>query len=175
MGRLRDNLARLFYADGDVRRLQSVVDLKPPRFYEDIEEWQSVGDAYVKLNEVQRRAIAKILSARDYALILGMPGTGKTTVTAAIIRTLVGMGKTVLLTSYTHSAVDTILLKLAGDVQFGILRLGNLDKVRHSPDVRVVAPPPDAVHHCRYTQMCTSSLWPRRRRLRPSRNWSSRS
>ena len=163
MGRLRDNLAQLLYADGDVRRLQFVVDLKPPRFHEDIEEWRPVGDACVKLNEVQRRAITKVLSARDYALILGMPGTGKTTVTAAIIRTLLRMGKTVLLTSYTHSAVDTILLKLAGEVRFGILRLGNLDKVCHSHGVRVAAPHPDAVYHCRYIQMCTGSLWPRRR------------
>jgi DNA replication ATP-dependent helicase Dna2 len=131
MGRLRDNLARLFYADGDVRRLQLVVDLKPPRFYEDNDELRPrlVDDVCVNLNQVQQRAVAKVLNARDYALILGMPGTGKTTVTAAIIRTLVAMGKTVLLTSYTHSAVDTILLKLVNDVNFDILRLGNLDKV----------------------------------------------
>lgn len=38
------------------------------------------------------------------------------------------MGKTVLLTSYTHSAVDTILRKLKG-ANFGILRVGNPDKV----------------------------------------------
>jgi DNA replication ATP-dependent helicase Dna2 len=40
---------------------------------------------------------------------------------------LVEMGKTVLLSAYTHSAVDTILAKL-NDVDFGILRLGNVDK-----------------------------------------------
>jgi DNA replication ATP-dependent helicase Dna2 len=73
--------------------------------------------------------VAKILNSRDYALILGIPGTGKSTVTAAIIRTLVAMGKTVLLILYTHLAVDSILLKLLKDVIFDILRLGNLDKV----------------------------------------------
>jgi DNA replication ATP-dependent helicase Dna2 len=80
------------------------------------------------LNVNQQQAMSKVLSAQDYALILGMPGTGKTTVIAAIIKTLVAMGKTVLLTSYTHSAVDTILAKLT-DADFGILRLGNIDKV----------------------------------------------
>jgi DNA replication ATP-dependent helicase Dna2 len=40
---------------------------------------------------------------------------------------LVEMGKTVLLSAYTHSAVDTILAKL-NDVDFAILRLGNVDK-----------------------------------------------
>jgi len=58
-----------------------------------------------------------------------MPGTGKTTVIVALIKTLVQLGKTVLLTSYTHSAVDNILLKLKDDADFGILRIGNLDKV----------------------------------------------
>src|SRR5438552_426317 len=69
---------RMFYMDGDVRRLQLVVDLKPPRFYEEQHEIRTVNDSSVKLNEVQRRAVAKVLNARDYALILGMPGTGKT-------------------------------------------------------------------------------------------------
>jgi len=32
MGRIRDNLAQLFYADGDSRRLSLVVDLTPPVF-----------------------------------------------------------------------------------------------------------------------------------------------
>jgi molybdopterin-guanine dinucleotide biosynthesis protein len=72
-------------------------------------------------------AVEKVLSSRDYTLILGMPGTGKTTVVAHLIRMLVEMGKTVLLSAYTHSAVDTILAKL-DDVDFSILRLGNIDK-----------------------------------------------
>ena len=72
----------------------------------------------------------RVLSAEDYALVLGMPGTGKTTVVVALIKALVNLGKTVFLTSYTHSAVDNILLKLKGNVDFGILRIGNLDKVR---------------------------------------------
>lgn len=130
MGRIRDNLAQLFYADGDRRRLELVVDLRAPRFT-DIEDstLPQVGKVMAKLNSNQQMAMRKVLSAEDYALILGMPGTGKTTVIAAIIRTLVSMGQTVLLTSYTHSAVDNILMKLKDDVDFGILRLGNVDKV----------------------------------------------
>jgi superfamily I DNA/RNA helicase len=66
--------------------------------------------------------------ARDYALVLGMPGTGKTTTIAHIIQALVSQGKSVLLTSYTHTAVDNILLKIK-DENFGILRLGSRLKV----------------------------------------------
>ena len=64
------------------------------------------------LNVDQRKAVTKVLSAQDYALVLGMPGTGKTTTIAFLVRILVSLGKSVLLTSYTHSAVDNILLKL---------------------------------------------------------------
>lgn len=130
MGRIRDNLAQLFYVNGDTRRLQLVVDLMPPRF-EDCEMTTPSAKltSMSQLNSNQRHAVTKVLSAQDYALILGMPGTGKTTVIAAIIQKLVDIGKTVLLASYTHSAVDTILLKLKDVADFGILRLGNLDKV----------------------------------------------
>ncbi|KAI5995328.1 Dna2-domain-containing protein [Pisolithus orientalis] len=137
LGRIRDNLAHLFYAEGDSKRLELVVDLRTPTFGDEQTTLDTLRDVpeYVEatgyLNPSQLGAMARVLSAHDYALILGMPGTGKTTVIAALIRTFVGMGKTVLLTSYTHSAVDTILLKLKDD-DFGILRLGNPDKVTSS-------------------------------------------
>lgn len=134
MGRIRDNLAQLFYADGDTKRLELVVDLRKPTFEDEQTTVDGLGDvpeyaaATSMLNPGQMAAMTRVLSANDYALILGMPGTGKTTVIAALIRTFVAMNKTVLLTSYTHSAVDTILLKLKDD-DYSILRLGNVDKV----------------------------------------------
>lgn len=131
MGRIRDNLAQMFYAEGDSRRLRLVVDLKPPVFDAALAPAQlpaAIAPHCAHLNDSQKHAVGKVLAAEDYALILGMPGTGKTTVIAAIIKSLVSMGKTVLLTSYTHSAVDTILSKLT-DADFGILRVGNVDKV----------------------------------------------
>ncbi|KAI0946663.1 hypothetical protein AcW1_010068 [Taiwanofungus camphoratus] len=136
MGRMRDNLAQLFYVDGDNRRLELVVDLKAPRFEPDnnVTATNANLPTAAHLNEDQRAAVKKVMSAQDYALILGMPGTGKTTVIAALIKELASKGKTVLLASYTHSAVDTILLKLQDVADFGILRLGNLDKIH--PDVQ---------------------------------------
>ncbi|KAF8154731.1 AAA domain-containing protein [Crassisporium funariophilum] len=154
MARVRNNLAQLFYADGDRRRLELVVDLRKPVF-SPIPDAPSPDVATTAatlnphLNASQQHAISHVLAAQDYALILGMPGTGKTTVIAELIRTLVGQSKTVLVCSYTHSAVDTVLMKLASGSgcgsggggkdllggEFGILRLGNADKVH--PGVRM--------------------------------------
>ena len=126
MMRMRSNLAQLFFAGRDEARRRLIVDLAPPRF-EDARAPQP-GEIPSSLNADQRRAMERVMTARDYALILGMPGTGKTTTIAEIIKALVERGKSVLLTSYTHSAVDTILMKLL-NADFPMLRLGNIDKV----------------------------------------------
>lgn len=131
MGRIRDNLIQLFLKDGDLKRRRLIVDLERPRFDKPVRAEAIDEDRRERgLNVDQERAIEKVLSARDYALILGMPGTGKTTTIAAIMKALVKEGKSVLLTSYTHSAVDNILLKVMDEEDFTILRLGNRDKVR---------------------------------------------
>lgn len=89
-----------------------------------------------ELNDDQRRATDLVLRARDYALVQGMPGTGKTTVIAFLIRALLSRGCSVLLSSHTHTAVDNVLTKLIPDgVDF--LRLGTPSRIH--PDVRPYA------------------------------------
>ena len=136
MATVRNNLIQVM-AEGPFgsRKIRSlVVDLDTPRF-------KCESTAYTlrdreNINVDQRRAIQKVMSAQDYALVLGMPGTGKTTTIAHIIRALVSQGKSVLLTSYTHTAVDNILLKLKDD-SIPILRLGSLPKIH--PDIEEFA------------------------------------
>lgn len=167
MGRIRGNLAALFHADGDTQRLELVVDLRAPRFITLppgplVPPHDPVTKVIELLNMNQKAAVNKVLSSLDYSLILGMPGTGKTTVIASLILLLVSMGKSVLLTSYTHSAVDTILLKLK-DVDFRILRLGNVDKVSAKPRSLCIF---YSLSVSRFIQKCTSSHL-RLSRLRP--------
>lgn len=136
MATVRNNLVQVM-ADGvfgsqAIRRL--VVDLEPPRFKNTPTQYEIAG--HDSLNIDQKRAIEKVMSAEDYALVLGMPGTGKTTTISHIIRALTAQGKSVLLTSYTHSAVDNILLKLKTD-NINILRLGAAAKVH--PEVQQFA------------------------------------
>lgn len=59
--------------------------------------------------------------AHDYLLIKGYPGTGKTTTIAALIAILINLGKRVLFTSFTNSAVDNLLLKVLHEVIFFII------------------------------------------------------
>ncbi|KAI9840048.1 MAG: hypothetical protein M1819_000241 [Sarea resinae] len=131
MATVRNNLIQVMAADvyraREIRSL--VIEGAAPTF-----KAQSTGyslnssASQNNINSDQKLAIEKVMSAKDYALVLGMPGTGKTTTIAHIIRALVSQGKSVLLTSYTHTAVDNILLKIR-DLGVGILRLGAVAKI----------------------------------------------
>ena len=70
----------------------------------------------------------RVLTAQDCALILGFPGTGKTSTIAAAIMALLHLGKSVLVSAYTNSAVDTILAKLAA-LGAPILRIGRAETI----------------------------------------------
>lgn len=115
----------------------------------------------VGLNKTQKQAMKKVLLSKDFTLLVGMPGTGKTTTICTLVnskhaptrlasrhlccsnelllishpwicfqvRILHACGFSVLLTSYTHSAVDNILLKLKR-FRVGFLRLGHGRKVQ---------------------------------------------
>lgn len=136
MAIVRSNLIAMMEKDlfqaGQLRRL--IVEGQPPTFKASIPRLAGLDEA--GLNVDQKQAINKVMSAQDYALVLGMPGTGKTTTIAHILRALVAQGKSVLLTSYTHTAVDNILLKIRDD-NMRILRIGAAAKVH--PDIHQFA------------------------------------
>ncbi|KAL6708503.1 DNA replication endonuclease-helicase Dna2 [Coniothyrium glycines] len=130
MAAARNNLIQIMdnsvYKAHDLRTM--IVDGRAPTFRDAPAAIDLPRASQMSMNTDQKAAISKVMSAKDYALVLGMPGTGKTTTIAHIIRTLVTKGKSVLLTSYTHTAVDNILLKIRDD-RIGILRLGASAKV----------------------------------------------
>ncbi len=86
---------------------------------------------YCSLNNGQKAAFRKVLLAEDYTLILGLPGTGKSSTLSLIVRTLIARHQKVMISAYTHSAVDTLLLKLseAGVTPKIGLRLGSLSAI----------------------------------------------
>ncbi|XP_030628088.1 DNA replication ATP-dependent helicase/nuclease DNA2 [Chanos chanos] len=121
---------------GRLREL--IVDFRPPEFIENLsnvlprDAKDIVANILRGLNKPQKQAMKKVLLSKDYTLIVGMPGTGKTTTICTLVRILHACGFSVLLTSYTHSAVDNILLKLK-KFKIGFLRLGRVQKVH--PDI----------------------------------------
>lgn len=131
LGMLRNNLVMLA-AQGDEgdrnKRLRELIIDKAKPFYRS--EVPNLPQSS-RLNSDQKRALKKVLQAEDYALILGMPGTGKTTTTAEIIKHLVSLDKTVLVAAYTHTALDNVLSKLREN-GVDVLRLGNIEKVMPS-------------------------------------------
>ena len=66
------------------------------------------------LNESQIEAVQFGLSARDFAIIHGPPGTGKTTTVAELIRQAVLRGERVLACAPSNTGVDNLLEKLIG-------------------------------------------------------------
>lgn len=129
MNMLRYNLVSLVANTGDerIQRLRElIIDLEKPAFDTTVVPTMPISS---HLNPDQRNVMTKVLQAKDYNLILGMPGTGKTTTTAEIIKYLVGMNKTILVTAFTHTALDNVLSKVR-DQGIDVLRLGNIDKVR---------------------------------------------
>jgi DNA replication ATP-dependent helicase Dna2 len=81
---------------------------------------------YLKLNQGQRDALHKVMVAEDYTLILGLPGAGKTQTLSLITRIVIAKNYRILISSYTHAAVDNLMLKLrqAGVSSSIALRVG---------------------------------------------------
>ena len=88
------------------------------------------------LNSDQKTAIKKVFASKDYTLIRGMPGTGKTTTITYIVHLLVQSNHSILITSHTHSAVDNLLEKIIDIMgeNAPILRLGKEENI--SPSIR---------------------------------------
>lgn len=135
-GLLRTNLFKLFSAESK-RLMQLIVEQQAPRFTsvqpnvsEALLREHAMWDDYCGLDEFQRAAFVRTTQCLDYLLVLGMPGTGKTTTLAFVIQYLVHvLGKSVLVSSHTHSAIDHIALKLQAK-NISIVRIGNADKVQ---------------------------------------------
>ncbi|KAK2968501.1 hypothetical protein RJ640_027551 [Escallonia rubra] len=130
---MRFNLVQLFLQSEWSSHLRKmIVDLEAPRYDSGCTFSQDPAVSYIwsekSLNDDQRRAILKILTAKDYTLILGMPGTGKTSTLVHSVKALLMRGASVLLTSYTNSAVDNLLIKLkAQGIDF--VRIGRSEAV----------------------------------------------
>ncbi|MBP3960275.1 IGHMBP2 family helicase [Gemmata sp. G18] len=88
------------------------------------------------LNPPQRAAVEFALAAKDFAIIHGPPGTGKTTTVVEFIREAVARGDTVLACAPSNHAVDNLLEKLLAVGELPV-RLGHPARVM--PELRARA------------------------------------
>lgn len=115
--RTLQNLLRWLQADSHLREL--VAGTKRPRFG----AIQYIPRPH--LNEQQNLAVERALQMRDYLLIHGPPGTGKTSVIAQIVREFCQQGQRVLLAAFTNQAVDNMLKRLESEGFTSFVRLGH--------------------------------------------------
>jgi signal recognition particle GTPase len=93
----------------------SIIYLKPPEEpnLKRINELQkNYSQDLSILNQEQQIAVIKSILADNYHMVLGTPGSGKTTAIVVLLKILARMKKRVLLVSFTNSAVDNVLVRL---------------------------------------------------------------
>uniref|UniRef100_A0A0L8G6D6 DNA helicase n=1 Tax=Octopus bimaculoides TaxID=37653 RepID=A0A0L8G6D6_OCTBM len=134
-GTCYNNLITLMANTAHSERLrQLIIDHEKPRVHSTLGKStvQKVKSIFKPLNKLQKVALLKVFMSEDYVVICGYPGTGKTSTIVALIQMLVASGISILVASFTHSAVDNILLKLRKEkIQF--LRMGRKDRIH--PDI----------------------------------------
>eukprot|EP00754_Rhynchopus_humris_P005365 Rhum_TRINITY_DN12681_c0_g1::Rhum_TRINITY_DN12681_c0_g1_i1::g.53170::m.53170/K10742/DNA2; DNA replication ATP-dependent helicase Dna2 len=126
---------------GRLRRL--VADLEEPRLssqpeavgrLEDIMGCATRPVGLPELNCEQHAAVRHVLCSDDYAVIQGLPGTGKTSTLAVLVYFLsVVLGQRVLVVAGTNSAVDTLCLRLLGIEHMRFHRLLSIS-LQRDPD-----------------------------------------
>lgn len=98
--------------------LFDIENANQPNEIQEITEWHNQD-----LNDKQKSAVQKMLSAPDICLIQGPPGTGKTTVIAEVCLQFTKRGETVLLASQAHDALDNALSRLQNNPELRAIRL----------------------------------------------------
>ncbi len=119
---------------------QKLLGEEPPEF-KVAPSWQPLS----ALDESQIAAVSHALSAEDFAIFHGPPGTGKTTTVVELIRQAVRRGDRVLACAPSNLAVDNMLERLISGGERAI-RIGHPARVlpelrEHTLDVQVESHP----------------------------------
>ena len=120
--RMEENLSLFRHPPEDKRTLRNII-VGIERAETELEEVKFV-PFNERLNDSQKRAISLALSSKNFYLIHGPPGTGKTVTLTELILQFVKMGLKVLATADSNVAVDNLLANLS---KYGIkvVRIGH--------------------------------------------------
>jgi ATP-dependent RNA/DNA helicase IGHMBP2 len=108
------------------QRREVLLGSTPPRF-----ERPPAFEPTRALNPEQREAVALALSAQDFCLVHGPPGTGKSTVLAEVAVQEAKRGSRILATAASNTAVDR-LLELSLNAGLRAVRVGHPARVAES-------------------------------------------
>lgn len=118
--------ARALHA-APMRLRDRLLGFDDPRFEEKLPNIRFLAE----LNPPQQEAVRFALSAKDFAVIHGPPGTGKTTTLAEVIYQAVQAGDKVLACASSNTAVDNLLERLIRTTP-GVVRVGHPARVFES-------------------------------------------
>ena len=96
---------------------------------EEIDKWFVLtNDTYDGTIE-QRDFVKKALATKDFAILEGPPGSGKTTTILELILQLIKRGKKILLSASTHVAIDNVLERIKNYEDVIAVRVGREDSI----------------------------------------------
>lgn len=84
------------------------------RFYGQDFDWTILTDESKDGVYEQREFVSKAFLSKDFALMEGPPGSGKTTTIIELIMQFASQGKRILLCSATHAAIDNVIERIKG-------------------------------------------------------------
>lgn len=101
--------------------------------FDEVDDWKQFENELLKgkrpPNAGQMDAIRKGIATKDLHLVLGPPGTGKTTVIVNWIKYFVEHDMRVLISSQNNAAVDNVLERAGDNKNAHIIRLGDERKI----------------------------------------------
>ena len=122
---MQETLKNLINAKGDrIAYLRNIfLGSQEPTFSQESEipDYITISD---NLNDSQKKAVLKVLTSRDVAVIYGPPGTGKTTTLVEAIRLTLFSEQQVLVVAPSNTAVDLLTEKLLAK-GLRVVRIGN--------------------------------------------------
>ncbi len=111
-----------FILKEDERKKDIIFGRTEPRF-DDKEQ------VFIKDNTLQNKAVRKAFNAKDFALIHGPPGTGKTYTITQLIQALISRGDRILISALTNRAVDNVLKILRQQGFNDFIRIGSETRI----------------------------------------------